>query len=84
MREAVDEIQEEVEFQEKELGELREITTELEKDLSTEGQNVQTAVGTAADFSDIIQANPSAAEPDESEKPQGLQFISDKKSENDS
>ena len=84
VREAVDEIQEEVEFQEKELGELREITTELEKDLSTEGQNVQTAVGTAADFSDIIQANPSAAEPDESEKPQGLQFSSDKKSENDS
>ena len=84
VREAVDEIQEEVEFQEKELGELREITTELEKDLSTEGQNVQTAVGTAADFSDIIQATPPAAEPDESEKPQGLQFISDKKSENDS
>ena len=63
VREAVDEIQEEVEFQEKEIGELREITTELEKDLSTEGQSVQTAGGTAADFSDIIQANPSAAEP---------------------
>ena len=84
VREAVDEIQEEVEFQEKELGELREITTELEKDLSTEGTNVHTAVGTAADFSDIIPASPPVTESDTSDKPQGLQFISDKKSENDS
>ena len=84
VREAVDEIQEEVEFQEKELGELREITTELEKDLSTEGTNVQTAVGTAADFSDIIPASPPVPESDTPDKPQGLQFISDKKSENDS
>ena len=84
VREAVDEIQEEVEFQEKELGELREITTELEKDLSTEGQSVQTAVGTAADFSDIIQSNPPATESDLSEKPQELNFISDKKPQSDS
>ncbi len=82
VREAVDEIQEEVEFQEKELGELREITKELEEDLSTEGESVQTAVGTAADFSDIIPTNPSPIESDSPEKPQGLQLISDKKPEN--